>query len=68
VAEDLASVVRALPEEAFREPPDRLLCLSPLERLRWLQQTAYFIWKYKGAARQGQPESSATGGTVSSRI
>ena len=51
MAEDLARTIRALPEEAFQEPPAPLLGVSYLERLRWLQQTAYFIWKYKGAAR-----------------
>lgn len=51
MAKDVAEDIRAIPEEAFRERPDPLRRLTYLERLRWLQQTAYFIWKYKGAAR-----------------
>ena len=51
MADDLAAVIRAVPEEAFRAPRNPLEGMSSLERLRWLQQTAYFIWKHKGAAR-----------------
>ena len=48
--EDLAGIIRALPQEAFREPSNRLATLTYQERLSWLQQTAYFVWKHKGAA------------------
>lgn len=60
MVEDLAKTIRALPEEAFREPPEPLLGMSYLERLRWLQQTAYFIWKYKGAARPNHSPAART--------
>ena len=47
-------------DAAFREPENQLVALSPLQRLRWLQQTAYFIWKHKGAAnRRGHHLSSS---------
>jgi hypothetical protein len=58
--EDLAEIIRALPAEAFREPPDRLAGMTHLERLRWLQQTACFVWKHKGAAQAERRED--TGG------
>ena len=47
--EDPEKMIRVLPEDAFREPTNPLSRLSPLERLRWLQQTAYFIWRFKGS-------------------
>jgi hypothetical protein len=52
MAEDLVACVRAVPEEAFREPPHPLEGLTHLERLRWLQETARFVWKHRGAARR----------------
>jgi len=52
MTEELVSAVRAVPEEAFREPPHPLDDLSHLERLRWLQETARFVWKHRGAARR----------------
>jgi len=57
--DDLAGIIRAIPEEAFRETPNRLEGLTSLERLRWLQQTACFIWRYKGAARRDGAPSPA---------
>jgi len=59
MTEDLAEVIRAIPEEAFREPPSRFSELSPLERLRWLQHTAYFVFKHKGAARAKEALTTA---------
>jgi hypothetical protein len=53
MSEDLAEVIRAIPEEAFREPRNPLENLTHLERLRWLEQTAYFIWKHKDASSRG---------------
>jgi hypothetical protein len=50
--EDLARIIRDLPPDAFQEPSNRLEALTYLQRLHWLQQTAYFIWKYKGVARR----------------
>ncbi|MDD5306193.1 MAG: hypothetical protein PHU25_02620 [Deltaproteobacteria bacterium] len=50
MSDNLADIIRAIPEEAFREPRNPLESLTSLERLRWLQQTAYFIWRHKGAA------------------
>ncbi len=61
MAEDLAGLIRSLPSEAFRDPPDRLLGLTFLERLRWLQETAYFVWKHKGAARARAPRGRGAG-------
>ena len=59
MAEDLVASVRAVPAEAFREPPRAFEELSPLERLRWLQETARFVWKHRGAAHRGvEPERS----------
>jgi hypothetical protein len=52
MTDDLAGVIRSLPREAFREPSNRLAGLSYRERLLWLQQTAWFIWKHGGAARE----------------
>jgi len=52
MAEDLVDIVRAVPEESFREPPYPLDDLSHLERLRWLQETARFVWKHRGTARR----------------
>jgi len=52
MAEDLVACVRAVPEEAFREPLNPLEGMSHLERLRWLQETARFVWKHRGAARR----------------
>jgi hypothetical protein len=67
MSDDLRDVILALPEEAFCEPEGRFASLTHLQRLRWLQQTAYFVWKYRGAARrwaretpESDPESSAT--------
>jgi hypothetical protein len=54
---DLADIIRATPEEAFREPRNPLENMSALERLRWLQQTAYFIWKHKGVVRTRRKET-----------
>lgn len=51
-------MIRALPKEAFQEPSDAFLRLTPLERLRWLQETALFIWKYKGIAQTQTREPS----------
>jgi len=50
--EELLGVIRGMSEEAFREPDDGFASLSPLERLRWLQQTAHFVWRFGGAARR----------------
>lgn len=44
--------IRAVPAEKFEQPQSSLAELSPLQRLRWLEQTAYFVWKHKGAARR----------------
>lgn len=52
MTDDTQSRIRALPDSAFRDTPNRLLSLSYLERLRWLQQTAYFVYRYRGAARR----------------
>lgn len=57
MSEDLARIIRELPDEAFREPSNRLESLTYYERLRWLQQTAYFIWKHKGAAQRNEAHS-----------
>ncbi len=51
MTEDLKETIRRIPEEAFRETEEPLANLSYLERLRWLEQTAYFIWKFKGTAQ-----------------
>ena len=48
--EALQAAIRRIPAKAFRESRDQLSGLSYAERLRWLQQTAYFVWKYKGVA------------------
>jgi hypothetical protein len=55
MGDDLATIIRAMPDDAFREPDDPLKDLSQLDRLRWLQQTAHFIWRNKGATRGGDP-------------
>ena len=62
LSRDLAGIIRAIPEEAFREPQNPLESMTYLERLRWLQQTAYFIWRHKGAAlgKEGQDPSPVT--------
>jgi len=52
MTDDTETRIRQLPASAFRDTPKRLLALSHLERLRWLQQTAYFVYKYRGAARR----------------
>lgn len=52
MSEDFKEILREIPEEAFQELRNPLEALSYLERIRWLQQTAYFIWKHKGAARR----------------
>lgn len=52
MGDDLHDVVRGLPDEAFSERDSGFASLSPLERLRWLQQTAHFVWRFKGAARR----------------
>ena len=52
MTDDAQRKIRALPDSAFRDTPNRLLTLSYLERLRWLQQTAYFVYRYRGAARR----------------
>ncbi|MFH2006088.1 MAG: hypothetical protein ABI333_05830 [bacterium] len=49
---NLGQLIRSIPSAAFREPEDGFTKLSPLERLRWLQQTALFVWKQGGAARR----------------
>ena len=49
--EELRKLIDSLPPDAFQEDRNRFSRLSPIERLRWLQQTAWFIWKHKGAAR-----------------
>jgi hypothetical protein len=51
--DDLVALIRSIPEQAFREPENTLDGLTCLERLRWLQQTAWFIWRHKGAANRG---------------
>jgi hypothetical protein len=59
MAEDLVASVRAVPAEAFREPERAFEELSPLARLRWLQETARFVWTHRGAARREiTPEGS----------
>ena len=50
--EDVAGIIRDLPDGAFREPSNRLRAMTYQERLAWLQQTAYFVWRYRGAARR----------------
>lgn len=52
MSDDLAALIRSIPEEAFREPHNQLEGLTALERLRWLQQTAWFIWRHQGAAHR----------------
>ena len=61
MSEGIAGIIRALPQEAFREPSNRLAGLTCLEKIRWLQQTAYFIWKHKGAARAGKRNVAGEG-------
>ena len=48
----LEQLIQSIPDEAFQEPRSNFSRLSPFERLQWLQQTAWFVWKYKGAARR----------------
>ncbi len=56
--ERLREVIGGIPDDAFREHGGAFALLSPFERLRWLQQTALFVWKYKGAARRPDRERS----------
>ena len=65
MSEELRDLIRSLPDEAFREPEGRFASLSPLQRLRWLQQTAYFVWRYKGAARCWARETPGSAGEPS---
>ena len=58
---DLEQLIRSIPREAFQDPHSGFAELSPIERLRWLQQTAWFVWKYKGAARRDDPAPPAEG-------
>jgi hypothetical protein len=51
MGDGFADLVRAIPAESFREPASGLAHLTGLERLRWLQQTARFVWMHRGAAR-----------------
>jgi hypothetical protein len=48
--EELVQLIESVPSDAFKDHRVRFADLSPLERLRWLQQTAWFIWRHKGAA------------------
>lgn len=59
MARRLEDIVRSLPAERFAEPRNDFARLSPIERLRWLQQTAWFVWKHKGAARNGTARAPA---------
>lgn len=52
MTDDTARTIRQLPQEAFREPSNRLLTMTYHQRLIWLQQTAYFVYRYRGAARR----------------
>ena len=54
MTEDLVRMIRSLPREAFRVPSNRLAGLSYRDRLLWLQQTAWFVWKHGGAARENR--------------
>lgn len=54
--DQLKELIEAIPSEAFRDDPDGFLSLTPVERLRWLQHTAWFIWKHKGAASKWSAE------------
>jgi hypothetical protein len=58
--DELREAIRKLPDDAFREPENRFTSISPLERLRWLQQTAFFVWKFKGAAQRLPRAEKAT--------
>ena len=53
--DELREIIRRIPAEAFRSPRNQLAALSYVERLRWLQQAALFVWKYKGVAPVQQP-------------
>ena len=48
---DPLDIVNNLPPEMFQEDPDAFLKLTPLQRLRWLDEVASFIYKYKGIAQ-----------------
>jgi hypothetical protein len=63
MADSLAEIIRAIPAEAFREPQNPLESMTYLERLRWLQQTAYFVWKHRDAIRRERAplDEDATG-------
>jgi hypothetical protein len=61
MTEELREAIRRLPEDAFKEPKASFANLDYLERLRWLQQTAYFVWKFKGAARPSSDEDERPG-------
>lgn len=49
---ELERAIRSTPAEMFREPAGEFAKLSPAERLRWLQHTAWFVWKHKRVARE----------------
>lgn len=53
--DELREKIRQIPAEEFKEPRNQLSGLSYAERLRWLQQTALFVWRYKGVAPVHQP-------------
>jgi hypothetical protein len=48
--------IREVPAEEFRRQRASFADLTPGQRLRWLEQTAYFVWKHKGAARRPNGE------------
>jgi len=51
---ELERLIRSIPPEEFQNPGDDFAGLSPLDRIRWIQQTAWFVWKFGGAARKGE--------------
>lgn len=60
--EDIRGNIESLPREEFREHREGLRNLSPTERLRWLQQTALFVWRYRGVANDLERASSKGSG------
>ena len=57
----LEQLIHSIPADEFQDSGDNFTELSPIERIRWIQQTAWFIWKYKGAAQRGEESSPGTG-------